>query len=87
MTDGDVSCDYCGVDIDQENDDWIDLMHFAVTHHEADTLLFQPPEDACLVSEWGDLAPLKMVHLNCVSNYFDGIHASIPTRKREALGD
>ena len=84
---GDVSCDYCGVDIDTGADDFIDLMHFTVNHREDGALLFEPTRDAALVADWEDLSPIKMLHLTCVSNYFDGIHASIPTRKRESRCD
>ncbi len=84
MDDGDSSCDYCGVDIDDETDDYIGLRHFSVNRKDHGGLIFEPDEDPCLVTDWPDILPIKMVHLNCISNYFDGIHASIPTREREA---
>jgi hypothetical protein len=75
-------CDFCGEDCKGQN--YVSLFCFGTYHEELDDcLFFDPAEDPALVDVWTDLTPIILLHLTCVGNYFDGLHASMRIRHRE----
>ena len=77
---GDNSCDVCGEDV--EGKVYVALMHFGVYDEKRRGINYSPEFDVAdeEFTDWLDVAPIRLVHMDCIPMFFDGVHAGVKQR-------
>ena len=75
----DNTCDVCGEScIDRDH---ISLTAWGVWTAKGDGIAHFP-EDVEFVEDWPSLVPLRLLHKECIANFFDGDLISMPFRRK-----